>query len=65
MSLKIGRRTAQAMKSHRPSQTTGRSKGIKPTALERFMCRHNRSYKHPLYKRVMATVGNRKMKKSS
>lgn len=63
MSLKIGRRTAAAMKKSRPSQTTGRSKGIKPTALQRSLCRRNRSYKHPLYAEVMASLGSRKIKK--
>lgn len=61
--LKIGRRTAAEMKKSRPSRTTGKSKGIRPSAIQKFMCRHNRSYKHPLYERVMPTVGERKMKK--
>lgn len=61
--MKIGRRTAAAMRTNRPSQTTGKSKGIRPSALERYMCRHNRSYKHPKYGEVMANLGSRKGKK--
>ena len=40
-------------KAHKGSQTTGRSKGIVSSALQRFMCRRNRSYKHPLYAEIM------------
>jgi hypothetical protein len=58
MPLKIGRRTAKAMKSSRPSQTTGRSKGIRPSALQKSMCRRNRSWKDPLYGLVMKSLGD-------
>lgn len=61
--LKIGRRTARAMKSSRPSQTTGKSKGLRPSQLQRYMCRANRSYKNRDYGRIMASVGQRKVKK--
>jgi hypothetical protein len=44
------------------SQTTGRSKGIRPSALQKSMCRRGRSYKHPLYGAVMASLGSRKQK---
>ena len=40
-------------KKGKGSQTTGRSKGIVSTTLRRFMCRRNRSYKHPLYQEIM------------
>lgn len=50
------------LKKGRGSQTTGRQKGIRPTAIQKFMCRHNRSYKHPLYDVVMETLGMRKTK---
>lgn len=61
-SLRIGRRTAQAMRSNRPSQTTGKSKGIRPSPLDRYICRRNRSYKHPSYALVMEKLGERKVK---
>jgi hypothetical protein len=61
--LKIGRRTAKAMKTSRPSQTTGKSKGIRPSTIQRYMCRRNRSYKDPLYGVVMESLGQRKVKK--
>ena len=40
-------------KKGKGSQTTGRSKGIVSSTLQRFMCRRNRSYKHPLYAEIM------------
>lgn len=40
-------------KKGKGSQTTGRSKGITSSGLQRFMCRRNRSYKHPLYDTIM------------
>ena len=43
----------QIKKQHKGSQTTGISKGIKSTPLQRYMCRSNRSYKHPLYSVIM------------
>lgn len=42
------------------NQTSGKSKGIRPSPLQKWMCRHNRSYKHPNYASVMATLGQRK-----
>lgn len=43
----------------KPSQTTGRTKGIRPSALAKYMCRSNRSYKHPRYEAVMSKLGSR------
>ena len=40
-------------KSQKGSQTTGKSKGIVSSPLQRYMCRSNRSYKHPLYQEIM------------
>ena len=40
-------------KKGKGSQTTGRSKGIISSSLQRFMCRRNRSYKHSLYSVIM------------
>ncbi len=57
MTLRIGRRTAAAMKKSRPSQTTGKSKGIVATALQKTMCRRNRSYKNPNYGAIMDSIG--------
>jgi hypothetical protein len=42
------------------SQTPGVKKGIRPSTIQRYMCRHNRSWKHPLYEITMASLGNRK-----
>lgn len=42
---------------------TGRSKGIVASALQKSMCRRNRSYKHPLYGEVMESLGIKKGKK--
>jgi hypothetical protein len=49
-------------KKGRGSQTTGRTKGIVASPLQKFMCRHGRSYKHPLYGDVMESLGQRKRK---
>lgn len=46
-------RARKLVKGQRASQTTGRQKGINASALQRFMCRHNRSHKHPLYAEIM------------
>ena len=46
----------QLSKKTKGSQTTGKSKGIITTALERMMCRRNRSWKHPLYGAVMSKL---------
>lgn len=40
-------------KGQRASQSTGKSKGIVATVMQKFMCRRNRSWKHPLYSIVM------------
>lgn len=50
-------------KKGKGSQATGKSKGIVASALQKFMCRHGRSYKHPLYETVMASLGIHKGKK--
>lgn len=42
---------------------TGRSKGIVASALEKYLCKRNRSWKHPLYGMVMAKIGIRAKKK--
>lgn len=44
------------------SRTTGKQKGITASALQKYMCRRGRSYKHPLYGEVMASLGARKAK---
>lgn len=49
---------------HKGSSTTGKSKGIITTPLERTICRRNRSWKHPLYNEVMATIDRRGDKKA-
>jgi len=49
-------------KKGKGSQTTGRQKGIRPSALQKSMCRRNRSYKDPLYVPVMNSLGQRKGK---
>ena len=36
-------------KKGRGSQTTGKTKGINPSTLDRYMAAANRSYKHPGY----------------
>lgn len=50
-------------KKTRGSQTTGRQKGIVASSLQKYMCRRNRSWKHPLYQEVMRKIGERKAKK--
>jgi hypothetical protein len=53
------------VKGARGSRTTGKQKGIVPTALRKWMCRHNRSWKHPLYGEIMGSGEfPRKVKKS-
>lgn len=47
-------------KKTKGSQTTGRSKGIISTPLERSFCRRNRSYKNPLYNVVMSKLTGEK-----
>jgi hypothetical protein len=41
------------IKKKNGSQTTGRSKGIIASSLQRYMCRANRSHKHRLYSVIM------------
>lgn len=53
----------KVVKGARASRSTGKSKGLVPDALARFMCRNNRSYKHPQYGEVMARLGVRKKSK--
>lgn len=53
-------KSRQIAKKARGSQTPGKSKGIKASPLQRYMCRKNRSWKHPLYAVVMASLGQRK-----
>lgn len=48
-------KTYKIKKKGRASQTTGRSKGIVATAIQKYMCRRNRSWKDPLYQQVMGT----------
>lgn len=50
----------QIGKKNKASRTTGRSKGIVSSALERYMCRRNRSYKHPLYAKVLLSLTGEK-----
>jgi len=50
-------------KKGKGSQTTGRQKGIRASALQKYMCRRGRSYRHPLYGEVMASLDVRKVKK--
>lgn len=56
-------KTRIIQKRNRGSQTTGKSKGIVATTLQKYMCRRNRSYKDPLYEVVMASCGTYKTKK--
>jgi hypothetical protein len=51
-------------KKTKGSQSTGRSKGIISSPLERTLCRRNRSWKNPLYTRVMSKLtGEKRMNK--
>mgnify|MGYP001578009302 CR=1 FL=1 len=54
-------RKRKLVKGQRASQTTGRSKGIVATVLQKYMCRRNRSWKDPLYQQVM---GNGEFKRT-
>jgi hypothetical protein len=40
-------------KKARGRQESGRSKGLCPDPLVRYICRANRSWKHPQYDRIM------------
>jgi ribosomal protein S14 len=46
-------KTKTQSKLRNSSQSTGRSKGIIPTPLQKWMCRKNRSWKDPLYFAIM------------
>lgn len=48
------------VKGTRASRTTGKQKGIIPSQLQKWMCKHNRSHKHSQYTEVMQSVGKRK-----
>jgi len=50
-------RTSKIRKKSRGSQATGKSKGIVATALAKYICRRNRSYKHALYDEVFSKMG--------
>jgi len=43
----------QIEKKNKGKQETGKSKGLCPDPLQRYLCRSNRSYKHPAYATVM------------
>lgn len=52
-------------KGNKGSQTSGKSKGIITSPLQRTMCRRTRSWKHPRYAEVMNSLGGRgKVKKA-
>lgn len=56
-------RKRQIDKKNKGKQESGKSKGITADPLTKYMCRKNRSYKHPLYNEVMEKIGtNRKRK---
>jgi hypothetical protein len=41
------------VKGSRASRATGKSKGIVASSLQKYMCRANRSWRHPLYDEIM------------
>lgn len=47
-------------RTHSPAREAGKKKGILPSPLEKWMCRHNRSWKHPRYGAIMEKLGSRK-----
>ena len=53
-------RLRKMKKGLRASRTTGKSKGIIATPLERTICRRNRSYKHPSYALIMSKMKGEK-----
>lgn len=55
-------KTKLIRKKARGSQATGKSKGIVASPLAKFMCKHNRLWKHPRYAEVMAKIGLRSKK---
>lgn len=56
-------KTRKIAKKARGKSETGRSKGIVASPLERFMCRSNRSWKHPLYESIMSKLDGEKRRK--
>ena len=46
-----GRTIARAKKKGVPSRTPGKQKGLncQATSLDKYIAKHNRSYKHPAY----------------
>lgn len=48
-------RKRKMQKGLRASRTTGKSKGIVATAIRKYMCRRNRSWKDRDYDRVMGS----------
>ncbi len=50
-------------KKGKGKQETGKSKGIIASPLAKYMCRHNRSWKHPLYNVVMEKLIGDKVRK--
>jgi hypothetical protein len=50
-------------KKNKGRQETGKSKGIVASPLVKYMCRSNRSWKHPLYEEVMDSIGKNRKKK--
>lgn len=42
-------KTKQIQKKNRGSQTSGASKGIRPSQMDKTICRRNRSYNLPQY----------------
>jgi len=61
----IRTKTGRVMPHHRkgnrgnPSRSAGKSKGIRPTAAQKWCCRAGRSYKWRDYESTMATIGKR------
>jgi hypothetical protein len=56
-------RKRKILKKGRGKSESGKSKGLVPDALAKYMCRRNRSYKHPLYDEVMSKLAIKKNKK--
>lgn len=53
-------RSNKMRKANKGSQTPGKAKGLVATPIQRYMCTRNRSWKHPRYEEVMASIGSRK-----
>lgn len=56
-------KSKQLEKKGKGRSETGKSKGIVASALQKYMCRRNRSHNHPLYGVVMESLGIKKGKK--